>query len=171
MNTINNFQKYITMKKYVLALGLLFIVGQTAMAQNFDKIFDELKQKEGVEFKSMDKKDLQASMKDVTEEWPIPSFMNRVEKVDAIVSQETDEETQEKIVSGVNELKSRKNHELITFVKTGETKVSIIGKKKKKDFSNLYIIVSLGEMFVIVKMDGKFKEADMDNIMGSINVN
>lgn len=163
------------MKKYILVLGLLLIVGQTAIAQDFDKLFNELKNKEGVEYQSLNKKQLQASMKKAMEEddeeKPTPSFAKGIEKMDVIMSPESDQETQYKIMQSINLLKNKKDHEMVLSVKEEDSKVSMVVKKKKKNITNVYMVVSFGEMMVMVKMSGKFKEADLGDMMKEVKIN
>lgn len=159
------------MKRLLLPLILLVATVYTATAQDINQLMTDLSKVEGVQHQIIDKEMLQGQLNQAIEadqsgqlKSQMPAFMQKMETVEAIISENTPTDIKEKFDTELANLKDEGGYETLLKVKQDEANIQII-VKKGDETSDVHVFVIADNTIVAVKMTGTFDEQDLMDIV------
>lgn len=158
------------MKKRLFSLILILATVCSASAQDIDQLMADLAKEEGIQHQIIDKETLQKQLGQAMDadssgqlKSTMPSFLNKVELIETVISPETQDNLKNKFVSELSSMK-KEGYESLLKVKKEEAIVEILSKKKD-DNTDVYIVVIADKVIVALKMSGTFTEQDLLEIV------
>lgn len=148
------------MKRIILALVLVLALGQVTMAQDLDKLMDNLAKVEGAQRQVMNRDMLTGSQKD-----KIPDFMSKADSVVAVIVQNCPQDVNDKIQEGITSAETNGIYEPLVVVKKEDKRVSILSSKYEDENKEVFIYVAGGNAVVFVKLSGTFTAEDLADIV------
>lgn len=159
------------MKRLLLPLILFVATVYTATAQDINQLMTDLSKVEGVQHQIIDKEMLQGQLNQAVGadqsgqlKSQMPTFMQKMEKVEAIISENTPADIKEKFETELANLKDGDEYETLLKVKQDGANVLII-MKKGTEMSDVIVFVIADNTIVVAKMTGPFDEQDLMDIV------
>lgn len=159
------------MKKIILSLVLLFAFGQAAMAQDINKLIEELSKIEGVAHQIVDRSMLEgavaaAAQADSTAEASKKqNFMKKLELIEVVAAENVQPELKNRFIAELNKFEDGNGYETLLTVKDGEDNVRILAQRENGEVTAVIIFAIDDEDAAIVKMVGKFDQSDLTDIL------
>lgn len=159
------------MKKCILSLVLILVVGQTAFAQDLDKLITQLSQIENVEYQVISREMLDMQLQaakdaDASGELAaqLPSFLQKIDSIVVVAAEEATAETKKIFEDEFVNFKDGNGYETLLNVSDEEDKVLIISRKVNGKI-DLFIFAISDEEVALVKMSGNFEMSDITDII------
>lgn len=160
------------MKKIFFTLGLIFAFTQASVAQNIDKLIEELVSIEGVGHQVIDRNMLAGaiSQNQNTDSAKVASendmdFIGKVEAIEVVALENPSAEVRAKFAAEFANIKDGNGYETLLSAKEEGENVRIMAQKDKEQILAVFILVIDEKDIAIVKMKGNFSAQDLTDIV------